>query len=177
MKRSTLLRDLVALTQASGSVGDSPDLRTMLRTAILDSFQILTMTRAREVARRHHIFGVNRVLRLSQMALYGIEIGNEVVLGRGVYFVHSLGIIIGGDSKIGDRVRFMGNNTVGTAKDNGYPVIGNDVMIGCGARILGPVHVGDGAQIGANAVVLTDIPAGAVALGIPAHVVKKGKPQ
>lgn len=169
-----LWSDMTALTVASGVDGEVFGVRSTVRTLVLDAFPILALTRVREIARRFHIVGMNRVLRLSQMALYGIEIGNQVVLGHGVYFVHSMGIIIGGDSRIGDRVRFMGNNTVGTAKDNGYPVIGNDVMIGAGARILGPVHIGDGAHIGANAVVLTDIPAGAVALGIPAHVVEKG---
>ena len=62
-------------------------------------------------------------------------------------------------------------SSVGTATDNGYPVIGNDVEIGCGARILGPVRIGDGAVIGANAVVIADVPAGAVAVGIPARIV------
>ena len=168
-----LWNDMRALNEAAGPRGETFGVRSVVRTVVLDAFQILAMTRIREVARRYRIPGLNRTLRLSQMALYGIEIGNEVVLGNGVYFVHSLGIIIGGTAKIGDRVRFMGNNTVGTAKDNGYPVIGNDVMVGAGARILGPVHIGDGAQIGANAVVVTDIPAGAVALGIPAQVAQK----
>ena len=59
---------------------------------------------------------------------------------------------------------------VGTAKDNGCPVIEEDVVIGCGARILGPVRIGRGAFIGANAVVLSDVPPGAIATGIPAKV-------
>jgi serine O-acetyltransferase len=135
-----------------------------------DGYAVLVMSRAREVARRWSIPGVNRALRLAQMALYGIEIGKDVVLGEGVVFVHTLGTVIGGDARIGDRVRIMGNVTIGTAKDNGYPRIGNDVDIGAGARILGPVHVGDGAVIGANAVVLTDVPPGALAVGVPATV-------
>lgn len=110
----------------------------------------------------------NRALRLTQMALYGIEIGNDVTVGHGVYFVHTLGTVVGGNARLGDRVRLMGNNTIGTAKDNGYPVIEDDAVIGCGARILGPVRIGKGAVIGANAVVLSDVPAGAVAVGIPA---------
>jgi serine O-acetyltransferase len=173
LSRLNLWRDILELTRASDSV---PELRSVLRTMLLDGFSILVLTRVREVARRFHIVGVNRILRLSQMALYGVEIGNEVELGHGVYFVHTLGTIIGGDSRIGDRVRFMGNNTVGTAKDNGYPVIENDVMIGCGARVLGPVHIGAGAHIGANAVVITDLPAGAVAVGIPARDIRVGAP-
>ena len=161
----SVLKDLAQLRRVSG--------QSAMRTLLLDAAAILLSTRLREVARRYHLLGLNRVLRLAQMAVYGVEIGNEVTLGRGVYFVHSLGVVVGGEAMIGDRVRFMGNNTVGTASDNGYPVIENDVMLGCGARVLGPVRIGAGAQIGANSVVLTDIPAGAVAVGSPARVIKR----
>lgn len=105
------------------------------------------------------------------MAVFGIEIGKDVELGPGVYFVHTLGVVIGGNAKVGARVSFMGNNTVGTAKDNGYPIIEEDVVVGCGARILGPVRVGARAKIGANAVVLSDVPPDTVVIGIPAKPV------
>lgn len=160
--------DLKALAQAEFHEVTAQSLK---RAALLDSFPILMMYRARMEARRLHIPGINRLLRLTQMSLYGIEIGKDVQLGEGVSFVHSLGTVIGGNAKIGARVRFMGNNTVGTAKDNGYPVIEDDVVVGCGARILGPIVVGCGAVIGANAVVLQDVPKGAVMAGVPARVV------
>lgn len=135
-----------------------------------DGYAVLAMNRVRELARRWHVPMVNRALRLTQMALYSIEIGKDVELGEGIILVHTMGTVIGGDAKIGDRVWIMSNVTIGTAKDNGFPRIGNDVRIGAGARILGPVTIGDGAVIGANAVVLTDVPAGAVAVGVPATV-------
>lgn len=135
-----------------------------------DGYKVLFTTRLRESARRWHIPGVNHVLRLVTTAVYGIEIGNEIQLGEGVNFAHTLGTVIGGTSKVGARVKFMGNNTVGTAKDNGCPVIEDDVVVGCGARILGPIRIGKGAFIGANAVVLSDVPPGAVATGIPARI-------
>jgi serine acetyltransferase len=69
----------------------------------------------------------------------------------------------------------MGNNTVGSAKDNGCPVIEDDVLVGCGARILGPIRIGARAQIGANAVVVTDVPADAVAVGVPAVIRTRGQ--
>lgn len=162
-------RDLLETTRAATGCIDAPNVARVLLTS--DSFRIVSMTRIRELARRFHVPVVNRALRLWQMGLYGIEIGKNVQLGEGVYFVHTLGIIIGGDAKIGDRVRFMGNNTVGTAKDDGYPEIGDDVIIGCGARILGAVKVGRGAVIGANAVVIEDVPAGATVVGVPARIV------
>jgi serine O-acetyltransferase len=85
-----------------------------------------------------------------------------------VYFVHTLGTVVGGDSKISARVRILGSNTIGTVKDNGCPVIEDDGVIGCGARVLGRIRIGARAQIGANAVVLHDVPADALAAGVPA---------
>lgn len=135
-----------------------------------DGYKVLVTTRLRESARRWHVPGANHLLRLATTVLYGIEIGSDIELGDGVNFAHTLGTVIGGTSKVGARVKFMGNNTVGTAKDNGCPVIEDDVVVGCGARILGPIRIGKGAFIGANAVVLDDVPAGAVVSGIPARV-------
>lgn len=135
-----------------------------------DGYKVLVTTRLRESARRWHVPGANHLLRLATTVLYGIEIGSDIELGDGVNFAHTLGTVIGGTSKVGARVKFMGNNTVGTAKDNGCPVIEDDVVVGCGARILGPIRIGRGAFIGANAVVLSDVPAGAVVSGIPARV-------
>lgn len=164
--------DLKAMQRATQALAPEQALKLVLSA---DSLHVLAMNRVRESARRWHVPGVNRALRLVQTALFGIEIGKDVELGEGVYFVHTLGIIIGGDAKIGDRVRFMGNNTVGTAKDNGYPVIEDDVTVGAGARILGPIRVGRGAVIGANAVVLTDVAPGAVVVGVPAKPVERNE--
>jgi serine O-acetyltransferase len=143
--------------------------RAVLAALSQDGFQVLVLTRLREAARRCHVPGINHVLRLCTTVLYGVEIEAGVRLGHGVNFAHTLGIVVGGTAAIGSRVKFLGNNTIGTAKDNGYPVIEDDVVVGCGARVLGPVRVGRGAIIGANAVVLNDIPAGAVAVGMPAR--------
>jgi serine O-acetyltransferase len=167
-----LWRDAVEFARVS--TGGDTSWKTVLRQAIVfDPFHVLALTRVREAATRHRIPLVNRLLRMVQTAVYGIEIGKDVRLGHGVYFVHLLGTVLGGDARVGDRVRFMGSNTVGTAKDNGYPIIEDDVVVGCGARILGPVRVGAGAVIGANAVVIHDVPAGAVATGVPAVVRRK----
>lgn len=140
----------------------------MLRT---DAYLLLLLFRLRKAVLAARIPIVNRVLRLCQIVFAGVELGNDVTLGSGVYFIHSLGTVIGGDARVGNRVRFLGCNTVGTARDNGYPVIEDDVEVGCGARILGPVRIGARAVIGANAVVLTDVPADAVAVGVPARII------
>lgn len=163
-----LLRDARELSRiAVGGTRVGQQLRTVLTA---DSYTITAVQRIREAARRWRVPGLNHALRVYQTAVHGIEIGNQVQLGHGVYFIHPLGIVVGGDARVGDRVRFFGNNTVGTAKENGYPVIEEDVWVGAGARVLGPIRVGARSFIGANAVVVQDVPPDSVAVGIPAKV-------
>jgi len=146
----------------------------MLQT---DAYALLFLFRVRRLLIRMHIPVVNRVLRMCQMIFGGIELGNDITLGSGVYFIHSLGTVIGGTARVGHRVRFLGNNTVGTARDNGYPTIEDDVEVGCGARILGPIRIGARSVIGANAVVLADVPADSVAVGVPARIIRSSTPK
>jgi serine O-acetyltransferase len=161
-----LAQDAQQLARANAKHGIPVASQIFREVATTDGFQLLTLQRLRERA-RGKIPGLNHLLRRTMTVVYGLEIGNDVTLGEGVSFVHPIGIVIGGDAVIGNRVRFMGSNTVGTAKDNGYPIIEDDVTIGAGARILGPIRIGRGAVIGANAVVVRDVPAGATVVGVP----------
>jgi serine O-acetyltransferase len=165
-----------ALSKKLPEDGGGPSMKEAVKAALTqDGYKVLFMSRVRESARKWHIPGVNHTLRLVTTVLYSIEIGNDIELGDGVNFTHTLGTVIGGTSKVGARVKFMGNNTIGTAKDNGCPVIEDDVVIGCGARVLGPIRIGRGAFIGANSVVLSDVPPGAVVSGIPAKIHRRGE--
>jgi serine O-acetyltransferase len=166
-----ITQDIMALSE---SVCGKRGLGSYVRVAVdCDGFHVVCLSRMRTSLRSMGIPLVGHVLRMVQSGVFGIEIGKDVHLGEGVWFVHPLGIVVGGNSRIGKRVRFFGNNTVGTAKDNGYPVIEDDVHLGAGARVLGPVKVGARSKIGANAVVLTDIPPDSVAVGVPARVISK----
>jgi serine O-acetyltransferase len=168
-----LLADARQLSRAASGGDPTPE---ALSRAVLsnDSYRILALHRLREFGARHWALpGLNHGLRILQSAVFGVEIGKDVSLGQGVYFVHPVGVVIGGNARVGDRVRFYGNNTVGTAKDNGYPIIEDDVIIGAGARILGPITVGARAEIGANAVVLNDVPADSVVVGMPARALPR----
>jgi serine O-acetyltransferase len=161
-------RDAVELTR--GMIGEVTA-KDVLRTALTqDTYLITTLQGLRVWTLRWRIPFVNTVLRRLQTVLFGAEIGDNVSLGLGVCFLHPIGVVVGGDTVVGDRVKFFGSNTLGTAKENGYPTIEADVVLGAGARVLGPVRVGARSQIGANAVVLTDIPPDSVAVGIPARV-------
>jgi serine O-acetyltransferase len=105
---------------------------------------------------------------------YGIEIDYAVRLGRRVIIEHQNGIVIHGNSVIGDDCVVRQGVTLGiksTDRPDEAPVLGRRVDIGAGAKILGPVRIGDGAKIGANAVVLCDVPANAIAVGVPARII------
>ncbi|HEY4221142.1 MAG TPA: serine acetyltransferase [Myxococcota bacterium] len=109
---------------------------------------------------------------------YGIEIPYSVQVGRRVKVEHQGDIVVHGATVIGDDVVLRQGVTLGMrdVKDHrSAPNIGNHVDIGCGAKILGPINVGEGASIGANAVVLEDVPEGALAVGVPARIIPKEK--
>ncbi len=105
----------------------------------------------------------------------GIEIHPGAKIGRGFVIDHGMGVVIGETTEIGDNVLiYQGVTLGGTGKETGkrHPTIGNNVVIGCGAKILGPVKIGDNAKIAANAVVLTDVPPDSTAVGAPAKIIK-----
>lgn len=114
---------------------------------------------------------------LSQHAKFktGIEIHPGAKIGKGLFIDHGAGVIIGETSEIGDYCTlYQGVTLGGTGKDKGkrHPTLGNNVMVGAGAKILGPFKVGDNAKVGANALVLSEVPPDATAVGVPARVVR-----
>lgn len=120
---------------------------------------------------KHKWFFLARLI--SQIARFftGIEIHPGATIGKGLCIDHGMGVVIGETAEIGDDVLIYHGVTLGgTGKDKGkrHPTIGNGVIIGAGAKVLGPIKVGDNAKIGANAVVVKDVPEGATAVGIPA---------
>ena len=107
-------------------------------------------------------------------AIYGIELPYTVVLGEGVIFEHQQGIVIHGNSVIGDECIIRHGVTLGNrylSAPHDAPVLGKRVNVGAGAVLLGAITVGDEAQVGANAVVLEDVPAGATVIGPKARIV------
>ena len=102
----------------------------------------------------------------------GIELPCEVVLGRNFIIDHFGGVIVSGYAKFGDNCRIRNGVVVGLRRVDGKvaPVIGNDVDIGSGAKLLGPIRIGNNVLIGANAVVLNDVPDNCIAIGVPAAV-------
>ena len=106
----------------------------------------------------------------------GIEIHPGATIGKGLFIDHGTGVVIGETAIIGDNVTmFHGVTLGGTGKEKGkrHPTVGNNVFIGCGAKLLGNITIGDNAKIGANAVILKDVPQSATVVGIPGRILQK----
>ena len=115
---------------------------------------------------------------ISQTARFftGIEIHPGAKIGKGLMIDHGMGVVIGETTEIGDNCTlYQGVTLGGTGKDVGkrHPTLGNNVMVGAGAKVLGPFKIGDNTKIAANAVVLEEIPDNCTAVGIPAKIVRK----
>jgi serine O-acetyltransferase len=124
--------------------------------------------------------GPARVLTQYTRFLTGIEIHPGATIGRRFFIDHGMGVVIGETAEVGDDVMIYHGVTLGGRSLNQgkrHPTIGNRVTVGAGAKILGPLHVGDDSAIGANAVVTHDVPAESIATGIPAVVRRRTEKQ
>jgi serine O-acetyltransferase len=118
---------------------------------------------------------IPQILAFLARSRTGIEIHPAAVIGRGLFIDHGSGVVIGETAEIGDDVTmYQGVTLGGTGFQTGkrHPTIGNNVVIGSGAKLLGPITVGDGAKIGANTVVIHDVPANSTVVGNPGHPVR-----
>lgn len=125
--------------------------------------------------KRGHFF-IARYISQRTVRKTGIEIHPGAKIGKRLFIDHGVGVVIGETSEIGDDVTlYQGVTLGGTGKDTGkrHPTIGDNVMIGAGAKILGPFKVGDNSRIAAGSVVLSEIPENSTAVGSPARIVKR----
>jgi len=123
----------------------------------------------------HRIPFIPRAMSQFARFLTGIEIHPGAKIGSGLFIDHGMGVVIGETSEIGDHVTlFQGVTLGGTGKQRGkrHPTIGNHVVVGAGAKVLGPITVGDYVKIGANSVVLQDVPDHSTVVGIPGRIVR-----
>ena len=140
-----------------------------------------------EVAHFFHLAGFHLIARIiSQTTRFftGIEIHPGAKIGKNLFIDHGMGVVIGETSEIGTNVTIYHAVTLGGISpsvdsekqrhEKRHPTIGDDVVIGSGAQIIGPVKVGDGSRIAANAVVVNDVPEGATMVGVPAKMIKTG---
>ncbi len=122
-----------------------------------------------------HYFSARAVSQLAKF-ITGIEIHPGATIGKRFFIDHGAAVVIGETAEVGDDCTiYQGVTLGGTGKDVGkrHPTLGNNVMVGAGAKVLGPMKIGDNTKVAAGAVVLTEIPANCTAVGIPAKVVKR----
>lgn len=126
---------------------------------------------------RHNLKFLARWISQRSRKKTGIEIHPAAQIGKGLFIDHGMGVVIGETTQIGDNCTlYQGVTLGGTGKDHGkrHPTLGNNVLVGAGAKVLGPFTVGDNARVAAGAVVLSAVPEDATAVGVPARVVKIG---
>ena len=123
---------------------------------------------------RHKWFWLARFISQCSRGWTGIEIHPGAKIGKGLFIDHGMGVVIGETCEIGDHVTiYQGVTLGGTGKQTGkrHPTVGNHVLIGAGVKVLGPLHIGDRARIGAGSVVLQEVPEDCTVVGIPGRVV------
>jgi serine O-acetyltransferase len=156
-----------------------PAARSLLEVALCyPGFHAVMMHRIANAAWRRGFKLLGRLISVFARFATGIEIHPGATIGQRFFIDHGMGVVIGETAEIGDDVTlYQGVTLGGTTLDHGkrHPTLGDGVIVGAGAKILGPFTVGKGARVGSNAVVLEAVPAGATVVGIPARVVNRPK--
>ena len=147
-----------------------PAARNVLEVIILyPGFHVLVTHKLAHFLYRHKCFFVARLISQLSRHLTGIEIHPGAKIGRKLFIDHGMGIVFGDNCTI-----YHGVTLGGTGKETGkrHPTLGDNVLIGAGAKVLGPVYIGDNVRVGAGSVVLKNLPANCTAVGVPAEIVR-----
>jgi serine O-acetyltransferase len=143
---------------------------TLIKTLVADGSLAMVLYRLMQWSRRRRLSLAEMLFNKLNVALCNCIIGRGAVFGPGLVLIHSTGIVINGSVRGGRGIHIEHQVTIG-AERRSSPTLGDEVFLGAGAKIIGAVHVGDGVRVGANAVVLQDIPAHHTAVGVPARVI------
>lgn len=149
--------------------------RSRLKTLCSDGTPAMILYRAMQAARVYHLRPLEMLLNKLNAVFCQCIIGRGADFGSGFVLIHSQGVVINGQVRGGERIFIEHQVTIGAERLRS-PVLGNDIFIGAGAKVVGAVTIGDGARIGANAVVVHDVPAYSTVVGIPAKVVRQRSP-
>lgn len=125
---------------------------------------------------KHKMFFIARFISQVNRFITGIEIHPGATIGNGILIDHGMGVVIGETAEVGNRVTIYHGTTLGgTGKESGkrHPTVGDNVIIGAGAKVLGPITIGENSKVGANSVVLKDVPPNSTVVGIPGKIINK----
>lgn len=148
----------------------------VLKVLLTDGTPAMVLYRLMQWSRRWYLFPLEWLFNKLNAVCCNCIIGRGAEFGPGLVLIHSTGVVINGRVRGGSNVLIEHQVTIGADRRRS-PVIGSDVFIGAGAKVLGAVVVGDGARIGANAVVVQDVPPHTTVVGIPARVVRRRQPE
>ncbi|MBR3934577.1 MAG: serine O-acetyltransferase [Clostridia bacterium] len=171
-----LIFSVIVAIDVSRIMGRDPAARNPVEIFLLYSgLHAVANHRIAHVFYKCKLFFIARLISQISRFITGIEIHPGAQIGKGLFIDHGMGVVIGETAIIGDNCTIYQNVTLGgTGKDKGkrHPTIGNNVMIGSGAKVLGPFTVGSNSKIAANAVVLSEVPENSTCVGVPARVVR-----
>jgi serine O-acetyltransferase len=141
-------------------------------------FHAILMHRIAHYLYKHKLLLLGRLISQINRFLTGIEIHPAAKIGKGFFIDHGMSVVIGETAEVGDNVTlYQGVTLGGTGKEKGkrHPTLGDNIVVGSGAKVLGPVKIGDNSKIGAGAVVLRDVPANSTVVGVPGKAVVRQK--
>ncbi len=154
---------------------NDPAARSLLEVLVLyPSVHAVGIYRVANALWRRKFYFTSRLISQCARFLTGIEIHPGATIGKQLFIDHGMGVVVGETTEIGDNVTlYQGVTLGGTGKDSGkrHPTIGSNVVIGSGAKVLGPIYIASGSKIGANSVVLKDTKTDSTAVGIPARLI------
>ena len=153
-----------------------PAIRSNIEVLLYQGFWAMFFHKIAHRLYKCNLFFLSRAFSQHSRFMTGIEIHPGAQIGNGVFIDHGAGVVIGETCEIGDNVTiYQGVTLGGTGKDVGkrHPTICSDVVIGANSIILGPIVIGEGARIGAGAIVIKDVPPGATIVGVPARNTKE----
>ncbi len=175
--KNILLADLARQYQVAGLLKKKPSLFGVIFGALSPRFAPVFIFRLAHWFYQNRLSPLAKIFSLFNFVLFGLEIAVRCEIGKGLYFPHTQGTVIGAN-RIGENATIYHNVTFGAREidldfsESARPTVGNNVIVGAGAKVLGGIHIGDGARVGANAVVIESVPEGATVGGIPAKIIK-----
>ncbi len=180
MLKQLLYSDLARQLSLEGKPAERPGVRGLLRRLLHHRFLPIVLCRASRAAMLRGIPLVPQLLTYLNLVLFGLEVAPRCEIGPGIFFPHPSGTVIGA-WRIGSNVTIFQGVTLGAKElDMGFdfrrrPDVGDNVVVGAGAKILGGIRIGDNATVGANSVVVESVEAGSTVVGIPARKVPEAR--